>query len=154
MKKSNKKPNENGAAPHDPRPPPAPGAGGSDPDRQGTWHRPDGTERTGAGLRHRDHIEGPGHVRPGHVRAGRSSQQSSSLPMISKRRSPSSGLLPGTRPSLPSSGSGRSTGRGGSSWSHPDSLVEIDREGKRLVSEQTVAYVTGTPISEEGVSPS
>lgn len=59
-----------GGIPHEPRPPPAPGAGGSDPDRKGAWHRPDGTERAGAGLRHRNRIEGPGRVRPGHVRAG------------------------------------------------------------------------------------
>ena len=36
----------------------------------------------------------------------------------------------------------------------PSTLVEIDRDGKRLVSVQTVAYVTGTPINEEDVSPS
>jgi hypothetical protein len=36
----------------------------------------------------------------------------------------------------------------------PNSLVEIDREGNRLESGQTVAYVTGTPVSEGGVSPS
>ena len=36
----------------------------------------------------------------------------------------------------------------------PNSLVEIDREGKRLDSGQQVAYVTGTPGSEGGVSPS
>jgi hypothetical protein len=35
----------------------------------------------------------------------------------------------------------------------PNSLVEIDRDGKRLVSVQTVAYVTGTPVSEVRVSP-
>ena len=35
----------------------------------------------------------------------------------------------------------------------PSTLVEIDREGKRLESGQTVAYVTGTPVSEGGVSP-
>ncbi|MFA5268554.1 MAG: hypothetical protein WC379_11340 [Methanoregula sp.] len=35
----------------------------------------------------------------------------------------------------------------------PDSLVEIDRGGNRLVSGQTVAYVTGTPVSEGRVSP-
>jgi hypothetical protein len=34
----------------------------------------------------------------------------------------------------------------------PNSLVEIDRDGKRLVSVQTVAYATGTPINEEDVS--
>jgi hypothetical protein len=28
----------------------------------------------------------------------------------------------------------------------PSTLVEIDREGKRLESAQTVAYVTGTPV--------
>lgn len=37
--------------------------------------------------------------------------------MISKKRSPSSGSLPGTRPSRPSSGFGPSTGRGDSSSS-------------------------------------
>lgn len=36
----------------------------------------------------------------------------------------------------------------------PDSLVEIDRQGKRLESGQTVAYVTGTLSEEEGVSSS
>jgi hypothetical protein len=36
----------------------------------------------------------------------------------------------------------------------PNALVEIDREGKRFESGQTVAYVTGTPVSEGGVSPS
>ncbi|MCK9592099.1 MAG: hypothetical protein M0Q91_08850 [Methanoregula sp.] len=36
----------------------------------------------------------------------------------------------------------------------PSTLVEIDRNGKRLVSVQTVAYVTGTPVSEGRVSPS
>jgi len=36
----------------------------------------------------------------------------------------------------------------------PSALVEIDRDGKRLVSGQTVAYVTGTSVSEGGVSPS
>ena len=36
----------------------------------------------------------------------------------------------------------------------PSTLVEIDREGKRLVSVQTVAYVTRTPVSEGRVSPS
>ena len=40
-----------------------------------------------------------------------------SLRIITGRRSPSSGSLPGTLPSRPSSGSGPSTGRGGSSWS-------------------------------------
>lgn len=35
----------------------------------------------------------------------------------------------------------------------PDSLVEIDREGKRLVSGQTLAYATGTPVGEGRVSP-
>ncbi len=35
----------------------------------------------------------------------------------------------------------------------PSTLVEIDREGKRLESGQIVAYVTGTPVSEGGVSP-
>jgi len=34
----------------------------------------------------------------------------------------------------------------------PNSLVEIDRGGKRLESGQTVAYVTGIPVSEGGVS--
>jgi len=36
----------------------------------------------------------------------------------------------------------------------PDTLVEIDRGGKRLESGQRVAYVTGTPVSEGGISPS
>ncbi len=36
----------------------------------------------------------------------------------------------------------------------PDSLVEIGRDGKRLDSGQAVAYVTGTPVSEGGESPS
>ncbi len=36
----------------------------------------------------------------------------------------------------------------------PNSLVEIDRDGKRLQSGQTVAYVTGTLVREEGISPS
>ena len=36
----------------------------------------------------------------------------------------------------------------------PNSLVEIDREGKRLESGQTVAYMTGNLVSEGGVSPS
>ncbi len=36
----------------------------------------------------------------------------------------------------------------------PSTLVEIDREGKRLESGQTVAYVTGIPVSEGGISPS
>jgi len=36
----------------------------------------------------------------------------------------------------------------------PDTLVEIDRGGNRLVSGQTVSYVTGTPVSEGRVSPS
>ncbi|MGA2913140.1 MAG: hypothetical protein ABSE07_06460 [Methanoregula sp.] len=36
----------------------------------------------------------------------------------------------------------------------PSALVEIDRGGNRLVPGQTVAYVTGTPVSEGGVSPS
>ena len=36
----------------------------------------------------------------------------------------------------------------------PNSLVEIDREGKRIVSGQTVAYGAGTPVSDGGVSPS
>ena len=36
----------------------------------------------------------------------------------------------------------------------PNSLVEIDRGGNRLESGQTVAYVTGTPVSEGRVSPS
>jgi len=43
--------------------------------------------------------------------------RSSRLPRISKRRSPSSGSLSGMRRSQPNSGYGRSTGRGGSSWS-------------------------------------
>ena len=34
----------------------------------------------------------------------------------------------------------------------PDFLVEIDREGKRLVSGQTVAYGAGTPVSDGGES--
>jgi len=36
----------------------------------------------------------------------------------------------------------------------PNSLVEINREGKRIPSGQSVAYETGTPVSEGGVSPS
>jgi len=36
----------------------------------------------------------------------------------------------------------------------PSTLVEIDRDGKRIVSGQTVAYVTGNLISEGGISPS
>ena len=36
----------------------------------------------------------------------------------------------------------------------PSTLVEIDRDRKRLVSVQTIAYVTGTPVSERGISPS
>jgi hypothetical protein len=36
----------------------------------------------------------------------------------------------------------------------PSTLVEIDRDGKRLVLGQTVSYVTGNTVSEEGVSPS
>jgi len=59
-----------GGTPHEPRSPPPPGAGGSDPDREGAWHRPAGNERAGEDLRHRDHIEDPGRVHPGHVRAG------------------------------------------------------------------------------------
>jgi hypothetical protein len=35
----------------------------------------------------------------------------------------------------------------------PNSLVEIDREGKRLVSGQTVDYVTGIAAREEGSAP-
>ena len=34
----------------------------------------------------------------------------------------------------------------------PNSLVEIDREGKRLESGQTVAYGAGTPVSDGGES--
>ena len=36
----------------------------------------------------------------------------------------------------------------------PNSLVEIDRGGKPVVSGQTVAYVGGTIVGEEGTSPS
>jgi hypothetical protein len=36
----------------------------------------------------------------------------------------------------------------------PNSLVEIDCDGNRLVSGQTVSYVTGTLSGEERVSPS
>jgi hypothetical protein len=37
----------------------------------------------------------------------------------------------------------------------PNSLVEIDREGKRIESGQTVAYMAGIAVKEEGrVSPS
>ena len=56
--------------PHDPRPPPAQSAHGGDPDRKGAWDYPADHERTGTDLRHRNHIEGPGHVQPRHVRAG------------------------------------------------------------------------------------
>jgi len=35
----------------------------------------------------------------------------------------------------------------------PNSLVEIDREGKRLVSGQTVDYVTGIAAMKEGSAP-
>ena len=34
----------------------------------------------------------------------------------------------------------------------PNSLVEIDREGKRLVSGQRVSYTTGALVGEEGLS--
>ena len=36
----------------------------------------------------------------------------------------------------------------------PSTLVEIDREGKRLVSGQTMAYLAGVAATEEGSSPS
>jgi hypothetical protein len=36
----------------------------------------------------------------------------------------------------------------------PNSLVEIDREGKRLESGQTVSYVGGAIVGEEGSAPS
>jgi hypothetical protein len=36
----------------------------------------------------------------------------------------------------------------------PNSLVEIDREGKRLESGQTVAYVAGIALGERGSTPS
>jgi hypothetical protein len=36
----------------------------------------------------------------------------------------------------------------------PNSLAEIDRQGKRLESGQIVPYVTAIPFSEGGVSPS
>ena len=36
----------------------------------------------------------------------------------------------------------------------PNSLVEIDREGKRIESGQTIAYVTGIAAREEGSAPS
>jgi len=36
----------------------------------------------------------------------------------------------------------------------PNSLVEIDREGKRLVSGQTVDYLAGVAAKEEGSTPS
>ncbi len=34
------------------------------------WVHTNPEEEKTAGLRHRDHLEGPGHIRPGHVRAG------------------------------------------------------------------------------------
>ena len=36
----------------------------------------------------------------------------------------------------------------------PSTLVEIDREGKRIVSGQTVAYGAGIPLKEGGSTPS
>ena len=36
----------------------------------------------------------------------------------------------------------------------PSTLVEIDREGKRLLSGQSVAYETGNLVSEGGIFPS
>lgn len=36
----------------------------------------------------------------------------------------------------------------------PDTLVEIDRDGKGLVSGQTVSYITGALVEEEELSPS
>jgi hypothetical protein len=36
----------------------------------------------------------------------------------------------------------------------PNSLVEIDRQGNRIMSAQTVSYTTGALVREEEVSPS
>ncbi len=55
---------------------------------------------------------------PGSCLRGRSLRPLGSLPMILKTRSPSSASLSATQSSQLSPGSGQSTGRGGSSWSH------------------------------------
>ena len=141
------------STPHDPRPPPSPGTGRSGPDRKGTWHHPAGTERAGADLRHRDHLEGPGHVRPGHVRAGDPrghpeladdfKEEITRLRIIARDAAITAELWLRSKHGT---------------WRFflvtPNSLVEIDRKGKRLVSGQTVSYMTGALVGEEESSPS
>jgi hypothetical protein len=81
--------------PHEPRSPPAPGAGGSDPDRKGAWHYPADHERAGADLRHRDHIENPGHILPGHVRASNPRDRPRTCGLLQERDRPAPAHCPG-----------------------------------------------------------
>ena len=73
-------------------------------------------ERAGADLRHRDSIEDPGRIRPGHVRAGNPRDMATAAELWLRSKHGTWRFFLVT----------------------PDSLAGIDRNGKPLVSGQTV----------------
>ncbi len=126
------------------RGPTPPGAGRSDPDCKGAWHCPADAERPGEDLRHRDRIEGPGHVHPGHVRAGDFATPRQ-LGDDFHEEVARPGSSPGIRPSRPSSGSGQSKGHGGSSWSPRTRWSRSTAGGTGSCQDRSLHEQTGLP---------